>query len=165
VQARLPGVHIGVGVRRPGSAPQPFRAPEAVPSEGSEHLVERQVRASPLVVFEIQPQDAAAGRFMQDDDAVQALAANRADQALDVGILPRRSRSGEDFADAQPPCRFVEFLSAERADVGGQISACGAARVCRTCRAEENSEGMIDAHGSAGKVSSSCRPKTTARAA
>ena len=56
--------------------------------------------ASPLVVFEIQLQDTTQARFMQDDDVVQALAANRADQALDIGILPRRLRSGEDFADA-----------------------------------------------------------------
>jgi len=74
-------------------------------------LVERQVSASPLVVFEIRLQDATQARFMQDDDVVQALAANRADQALDIGILPRRLRSGEDISDAQPPCRFVEFLS------------------------------------------------------
>src|SRR6184192_2258036 len=36
-KARLPGVHIGNGVRRPAEAPPPFRVPEAVPSEGSEH--------------------------------------------------------------------------------------------------------------------------------
>jgi len=36
-KARLPGVHIGDGVRRPAEAPPAFRVPEAVPSEGSEH--------------------------------------------------------------------------------------------------------------------------------
>ena len=64
-------------------------------------LVERQVSARPLVVFEIRLQDATQAWFMQDDDVVQALAANRADQALDIGILPRRLRSGEDFSDAE----------------------------------------------------------------
>jgi hypothetical protein len=63
-------------------------------------LVERQVSARPLVVFEIQLQDATQACFMQDDDVVQALAANRADQALVIGILPRRSRGREDFANA-----------------------------------------------------------------
>src|SRR5260370_35911857 len=77
-------------------------------------LVERQVSARPLVVFEIQLQDATQPSFIQDDDVVQALAANRADQALDIGILPRGSWSREDFANAQPPCRFVEFLSEAR---------------------------------------------------
>jgi hypothetical protein len=90
-------------------------------------LVERQVSASPLVVFEIQLQDATQARFMQGDDvvqalAVQALAANRADQALDIGILPRRLRSGEDFADAQPPCRFVEFLFVADVAIAKQIA-------------------------------------------
>src|SRR5271157_4718858 len=77
-------------------------------------LVERQVSARPLVVFEIQLQDATQASFIQDDDVVQALAANRADQSLDIGVLPRRSRSREDFTNAQPPCRFVEFLSVAR---------------------------------------------------
>ena len=49
--------------------------------------------------------------FIQDDDMVRALAANRADQVLDIGILPRRLRSREEFANVQPPCRFVEFYS------------------------------------------------------
>jgi hypothetical protein len=77
-------------------------------------LFERQVSARPLVVFEIQLQDATQPSFIQDDEVVQALAANRADQALDIGILPRRSRSRENFANAQPPCRFVEFLAVAR---------------------------------------------------
>jgi hypothetical protein len=85
-------------------------------------FVERQVSASPLVVFEIQLQDATQACFMQDDDVVQALAANRADQALDIGILPRRLRSGEDFADAQPPGRFVEFLSVAAVAIAKQIA-------------------------------------------
>jgi len=52
---------------------------------------------------------------------VQALAANRPDQALDIGILPKRSRSREGFANAQPPCRFVEFLSVARVAIAKQI--------------------------------------------
>jgi hypothetical protein len=85
-------------------------------------LVERQVSACPLVVFEIQLQDATQACLIQDDDVVQALAANRADQALDIGILPRRSRSREDFANAQPPCRFVEFLSVARVAIAKQLA-------------------------------------------
>ena len=53
---------------------------------------------------------------------VQALAANRADQALDIGVLPRRLRSREDFANAQPPCRFVEFLSGAPLAIAKQIA-------------------------------------------
>jgi hypothetical protein len=46
-------------------------------------LVERQVSARPLVVFEIRLQDAAQACFMQDDDVVQALEVNR---SYDYGV-------------------------------------------------------------------------------
>src|SRR5580704_6085959 len=85
-------------------------------------LVERQVSPRPLIVFEIQLQDATQPSFIRGYDVVQALAANRADQALDIGILPRRLRSGEDFANAQPPCRFVEFLSVAAVAIAKQIA-------------------------------------------
>ena len=42
--------------------------------------------------------------------------------ALDIGILPRRSWSREDFANAQPSCRFVEFLSVARVAIAKQIA-------------------------------------------
>src|SRR5437868_15519156 len=94
-------------------------------------LVESQVSARPLVVFEIRLQDATQAWFIQDDDVVQALAANRSDQSLDIGILPRRSRSREDFANAQPSCRFVEFLSVARVAITKQIARRTVPRVPR----------------------------------
>src|SRR2546429_3070252 len=112
--ARLPGVHIGDAVHRTPEASPPFRAPEGVPSEGSQHPCRETSEWRPLVVFEMQLQDATQPSFIQDDDVVQALAANRTDQALDIGILPRRSRSREDVANAQPASRFVKFLSVAR---------------------------------------------------
>jgi hypothetical protein len=36
--------------------------------------------------------------------------------------LPRRLRSREDFANAQPPCRFVEFLSGAPLAIAKQIA-------------------------------------------
>src|SRR2546429_7561265 len=75
---------------------------------------ERQMRTASFVVFEIRLQDATQAWFIQDDAVVQALAANRSDQSLDIGILPRRSRSREDVANAQPASRFVKFLSVAR---------------------------------------------------
>ena len=51
-------------------------------------LVGRQAGACPLVVFEIRLQDATQTGFMQDDAVVQALAPNRSDQSLNMGILP-----------------------------------------------------------------------------
>ena len=47
---------------------------------------------------------------VEDDDVVQALAANRADHALDVGILPRAARTRHDLDDAEagdPPTHLI----------------------------------------------------------
>ena len=105
-------------------------------------LVERQVSASPLVVFEIRLQDATQAWFMQDDDVVQALAANRADQALDKGILPGRSWSREDFANTQPPCRVVEFLSVARIAIAKQIGALSQGKASSSCRVVHSAVGF-----------------------
>jgi hypothetical protein len=92
---RTPWLHkcpqsLGVGEHRSGHARLPG------------------VHIGDAVRRQIQLQDAMQRSFIQDDDVVQTLGANRADQALDKGILPRRSRSREDFANAQPSCRFVD---------------------------------------------------------
>src|SRR5438034_4454198 len=114
--ARLPGVHIGDAVHRTPEASPPFRAPEGVPSEGSQHPCRETSEWRPLVVFEMQLQDATQPSFIQDDDVVQALAANRTDQALDIGILPRRSRSREDCREcpASLSLREIPFRSTRR---------------------------------------------------
>src|SRR5258708_12376430 len=60
------------------------------------------MRTAVLVVLEIVPQYTAQASSVENDDVVQAFTPNRTDQALDVGVLPRRLRSREDFAYAQP---------------------------------------------------------------
>ncbi len=40
-------------------------------------------------------------RFVQDDDVIEALPANGADQAFDIGILPGRARGGEYLLDTE----------------------------------------------------------------
>jgi hypothetical protein len=60
--------------------------------------------------------------FIQNDDVVHALPPNRSDQPLNVRILPGGLRSGEDFANAQPLCRFVELPSIDAITVAQQIA-------------------------------------------
>src|SRR4029077_1527416 len=60
-------------------------------------LAQRQVSPRSFVVVEVGLQDAAKTSFIQNNDMIQALTPDRPDQALDVGILPRRLRSGENF--------------------------------------------------------------------
>src|SRR4051812_43383490 len=57
-------------------------------------FVERQMGAPLMVISAIRSQRAAQGLFTEDDDVVQTLAANRADQPFDVGALPGRARGG-----------------------------------------------------------------------
>ncbi len=66
-------------------------------------LAEREVRPRPLVVREVGPKDPTKTPLIEDDDVVQALAADRADDAFDVGILPRRTRCRADRR--QTECR------------------------------------------------------------
>ena len=63
-------------------------------------LVERQVRARLVVVREVASQGAAQVLFSEDDNVIQTLAPNRADEALGEGGLPRAVRRRQDFTDA-----------------------------------------------------------------
>jgi hypothetical protein len=64
-------------------------------------LAEREVRARPLVVRDVGPKDSTKMPLLEDDDVVQTLAADRADDAFDVGILPGRARCGADGCETE----------------------------------------------------------------
>jgi hypothetical protein len=59
-------------------------------------LAEREVRPRPLGVRDIGPKDPTKMPLIDDDEVVQTLAADRADHAFDVGILPGRAGCGAD---------------------------------------------------------------------
>ena len=59
-------------------------------------LAEREVRARPLVVRDVGLKDSTKMPLIEDDDVVQTLAADRADDAFNVGILPGRARCRPD---------------------------------------------------------------------
>src|SRR5882724_8739003 len=52
-------------------------------------LVEREMRASPVIVREVRGQDASQMPLAENDSMVEALASHRADEPLREGILPR----------------------------------------------------------------------------
>jgi hypothetical protein len=70
-----------------------------IPSIGSIFL-EREVSAGPVILREVRREDSSKVTLAENDDVVQALAANRADKSLREGILPRTLRGGENFSDA-----------------------------------------------------------------
>src|SRR2546425_8047907 len=62
-------------------------------------LVEGEMRASPVIVGEVTGQDAAQVAFAENQNVIQTLAADRADESLREGILPRAVGRREDFLD------------------------------------------------------------------
>jgi len=62
-------------------------------------LVEREMRASPVIVGEVSGQDPAQVPFAKDDDMIETLASDRADEPLGERILPGAKRRGDDFLD------------------------------------------------------------------
>jgi hypothetical protein len=73
-------------------------------------LGQRQVSPGSFVVVEVEPEVAPQTGFIQNDHMIQTLAVDRPDQALDVGILPRRLRCRENFLNTQPVRRFTKLL-------------------------------------------------------
>src|SRR5437899_11343912 len=63
-------------------------------------LVEREVSARPVVVREVAGEGAAQVPFAEDEDVIQTLAPNRADEPLREGILPGAVSRREDFTYA-----------------------------------------------------------------
>ena len=64
-------------------------------------FAQAEMRAAPMVVGEIRAKHAAEMPVVEDDHVVQTLAANGADHALHVGILPRAERTRHDLGDAE----------------------------------------------------------------
>jgi hypothetical protein len=84
-------------------------------------FAERQVSARAQVICEIEIQKAPQRRLVEHYHVVQALASNRADEALSVRILPRRLGRGEHFAHAHPPDSGPERLPINRIAIPQQI--------------------------------------------
>ena len=52
-----------------------------------------------MMILKVCRQHSAQVTLIEDDDVIEAFAADRADDALDLGVLPRRSRRGDDLLD------------------------------------------------------------------
>ena len=62
-------------------------------------LAEREMRAASVVVFKVCRQHTAQVPLIEDDDVIETFATDRANDAFDIGVLPRRSRRGDDLLD------------------------------------------------------------------
>lgn len=63
-------------------------------------FLEPEVRSTPMIVPAVRREDTPEMRFVHDDDVIETLSSDRADRALDVRILPRTRRRGDDLGDA-----------------------------------------------------------------
>ena len=62
-------------------------------------LVEREMSAGPVIVGEVAGQSATQVSFAQDDDMIETLAADRADEPLGEGVLPRAGGRRQHFTN------------------------------------------------------------------
>src|SRR6058998_1418767 len=76
-------------------------------------LLEREVSARPVIVREVAGQGAAQVPFAKDDDMIETLAPDRADEPLREGVLPRAVRRGPDFTDAHALHTCAESMAVD----------------------------------------------------
>ena len=74
-------------------------------------LAEREMRAASVVILKVRRQHAAQVMLIEDDDVIETFAADGADDAFDIGVLPRRSRRGDDLLDSHRLNTIAEGLT------------------------------------------------------
>ena len=74
-------------------------------------LAEREVRAASVVILKVCRQHTEQVMLIGDDDVIETFAADRANDALDIGVLPRRSRRGDDLLDSHRLNTIAEGLT------------------------------------------------------
>ena len=91
-------------------------------------LVEREMRASPMIVRDVPDQDTPEVAFAQDQNVIQALAPDRADEPLREGVLPRALQRREDLLDPHAFQAVPKLLTVEPIRVAEEISRGGLVR-------------------------------------
>ena len=91
-------------------------------------LVEREMRASLVIVREVADQDAAQVPLTEDEHMIQTLAPDRTDEALREGILPRAVRRREDFLDPQALHAVPKLLAVDLVAVAEEVGRRGVIR-------------------------------------
>jgi hypothetical protein len=87
-------------------------------------LVERDMRARPVIVGEVTNEDTAEVAFAQDQNVVQTLASDGADEPFREGVLPRALRSGEDFTDPHALHALLKYVAVDAVAIAKEIRRC-----------------------------------------
>src|SRR5882762_8206271 len=91
-------------------------------------LVEREVSTRLVIVREVAGQEAAQVPFAKDEDVIQALAPDGADEPLREGVLPWAVRRREDFTDAHALHALPEHVTVDRVAIAEEIGRGGVVR-------------------------------------
>jgi hypothetical protein len=78
---------------------------------------EGKVGSGAAIIREVASQDVTQVALAEDDDVVETLAPNRADQAFGEGILPWTSSGREDLLDPHPLHALTEGVTVDRVSV------------------------------------------------
>ena len=74
-------------------------------------LIQREMGPASVVITKVRRQHTSQVTLVEDDDVIETFAADRVDDALDVGILPWRSRCSDDLLDRHRLNTIAEDLS------------------------------------------------------
>jgi hypothetical protein len=91
-------------------------------------LVEREVSTRPVVVREVASQGAAQVPFAKNEDVIQTLAPDGADEPLREGVLPRALRRREDFSDPHALHALPEHVTVDRVAIAEEVRRGGVVR-------------------------------------
>ena len=80
------------------------------------------------VADEVADEDAAQVRLTQNEDMVQTLAPDRADEPFHEGILPRALGGRQDFTDVHALHSVPERVAVDRVVITEEIGGCGVVR-------------------------------------
>ena len=83
------------------------------------------MRPASVVILKVRRQHTAQVTLIEDDDVIETFTADRADDALDIGVLPRRSRCRDDLLDRHRLDTIAEGLTIRRIAVSQQKARCG----------------------------------------
>ena len=111
-----------------GNLHDPARLGELDGPEVRGILVEREMRASPVIVGEVAGQNAAQVAFAENQNVIQTLAPDRADEPLREGILPRAVRGREDFLDPHALHSVPKLFAVDLVTVAQEIGGRGVVR-------------------------------------
>src|SRR5882672_6390698 len=91
-------------------------------------LVEREMSAGLVIVREVAGQDAAQVAFVEDENVIETLAPDRADEPLREGILPGAVRRRQDFLDPHALHSVPKLLAVDVVTIAQEIGRCGVVR-------------------------------------